>query len=164
MKKESHRLLRASQVAGIAARAALITALFAGAAVPGEIPPAVEKKAAALSHSRVMAEQFFNGNCGKCHAVPDPARPLTPKPGCTRGIPELGAGMVRDYMAEVRIGKGLYESHCGRCHPLIDPGAHSAEYWSKNLCTSEECFIQKLTGEEEQKVLLYLSAHADKKQ
>ncbi len=163
MKKDSHRLFRTSQVAGTAAWAALIIALFAGAAVPGEIPPAVEKKTAALSHSRVMAEQFFNGNCGKCHAVPDPASPVTPKPGCTSGIPEFGVSMMRDYMAEVRIGKGLYESHCGRCHTLIDPGSHTADYWSKNLCTSDECFVKKLHGDEEQQLLMYLSSHSKKK-
>ena len=162
MKKDVHRLCRAIQVAGIGGCALYVIILIAGAAGAIEIPPAVEKKTVVLSHSRVMAEHFFNGNCGKCHAVPDPASPVAPKLSCTSGIPEVGAGMVRDYMAEVRTGKVLYESHCGRCHTLIDPGSHTADYWSKNLCTSDECFVKKLHDEEEQQLLLYLSTHAKK--
>ncbi len=127
-----------------------------------DIPPAAEKKTVVLSHSRIMAENFFIGNCGKCHAVPDPASPVTPKLSCTSGIPELGVGMVQEYMADVRTGKGLYESRCGRCHALIEPGKYTADYWSKNLCTSDECFVKKLHGDEEQQLLLYLSARAKK--
>ncbi len=163
MTRIGHYVLVSCRVSGVSVFAVFMTLFFAGAAAAIDIPPAVEKKAVVLSHSRVMAEEFFRGNCGKCHAVPDPASPAAPKPGCTSGIPELGAGMVKDYMAEVRTGKELYESHCGRCHTLIDPGSHTAEYWSKNLCTSDECFIKKLHGDEEQQLLLYLSSHAKKK-
>ncbi len=126
------------------------------------IPPAAEKKTVSMSHSRLAAEHFFIGNCGKCHKLPDPATPMTPKSDCTSGIPELGVGMVLDYLASVRAGKELYESHCGRCHDLITPESHTPDYWSKNLCTSEECFVKKLREDEEQQLLLYLSSHARK--
>ncbi len=128
-----------------------------------EIPPEVQKKTVSLSHSSVAAEHFFIGNCGKCHKVPDPANSVTPKSDCTSGIPELGVGIVQDYMAGVQAGKNLYESYCGRCHTLIDPGAHTFDYWSKNICTSDSCMVKKrLNGDEEQQLLLYLSSHAKK--
>ncbi len=137
--------------------------IFTAVAVSIEIPPEVQKKAVSLSHSRVFAEQFFIGNCGKCHKLPDPANPMAPKADCTSGVPELGAGMVRDYLASVRAGKNLYESYCGRCHTLIDPGSHTFDYWSKNICTSDSCMVnRKLNTEEEQQILLYLSSHAKK--
>ncbi len=163
MQKIEQGLFSGWRSTGIFAGLALMSLLFAGTALAGDIPPAVEKKTVVLSHSRVMAEQFFKGNCGKCHTVPDPAGPATPKPGCTRGVPELGVSMVKDYLAEVRTGKGLYESHCDRCHTLIDPGSRTADDWSKNLCTSDECFVKKLHDDEEQQLLLYLSSHAKKK-
>ncbi len=126
-----------------------------------DIPPEVQKKTVALSHSRVAGEHFFIGNCGKCHKVPDPAKPVAPKPDCTSGIPEVGIGMVQDYMADVRAGKNLYESYCGRCHDLIDPGSRTFDYWSKNICTSDSCMVRrKLNSDEEQQLLLYLSSHA----
>ena len=126
-----------------------------------EIPPEVEKKTVSLSHSRTAAEHFFIGNCGKCHKVPDPANPVTPKSDCTSGIPEVGVVMVQDYMAGVQAGKNLYESYCGRCHTLIDPGAHTFDYWSKNICTSDSCMVKKrLNSDEEQQLLMYLSSHA----
>ncbi len=108
-----------------------------------EIPPEVQKKAVSLSHSSIAAEHFFIGNCGKCHKVPDPANPVTPKVDCTSGIPALGVNMVQDYMAGVRAGKNLYESYCGRCHTLIDPGSHTFDYWSKNICTSDGCMVKR---------------------
>lgn len=128
-----------------------------------DIPSEVQKKAVSLSHSWIAAEHFFNGNCGKCHMVPDPAKPLALKPDCTSGIPEVGVVMVQDYMAGVQAGKNLYESYCGRCHDLIDPGSHTFDYWSKNICTSDSCMVKrKLNSDEEQKLLLYLSSHAKK--
>ncbi len=128
-----------------------------------EIPPEVQKKTVSLSHSRTAAEHFFIGNCGKCHKVPDPANPVTPKSDCISGIPEVGVVMVQDYMAGVQAGKNLYESYCGRCHTLIDPGAHTFDYWSKNICTSDSCVVKKrLNGDEEQQLLLYLSSHSKK--
>ncbi len=128
-----------------------------------DIPPEVQKKAVSLSHSGTVAEHFFTGNCGKCHKVPDPAKPAALKPDCTSGIPEVGVVMVKDYMAGVQAGKNLYESYCGRCHDLIDPGSHTFDYWSKNICTSDSCMVKrKLNSDEEQQVLLYLSSHAKK--
>lgn len=130
-----------------------------------EIPSEVQKKAVSLSHSRTAAEHFFIGNCGKCHKVPDPANPVTPKSDCTSGIPEVGVGMVKDYMAGVKAGKNLYESYCGRCHTLIDPGSHTFDYWSKNICTSDSCMVKRrLNTEEEQQLLLYLSSHAKRQE
>ena len=126
-----------------------------------EIPPEVEKKTVSLSHSRTAAEHFFIGNCGKCHKVPDPANQVTPKSDCTSGIPEVGVVMVQDYMADVRAGKDLYETNCGRCHALIEPGSHTFAYWSKNICSSDSCMVKRrLSGDEEQQLLLYLSSHA----
>ncbi len=136
---------------------------YVGDAVSIEIPPEVEKKTVSLSHSWIAAEHFFIGNCGKCHKVPDPSDPVTPRSDCTSGIPELGVNMVQDYMAGVKAGKNLYESYCGRCHTLIDPGAHTFDYWSKNICTSDSCMVKKrLNSDEEQQLLLYLSSHAKK--
>ena len=117
-----------------------------------EIPPEVQKKTVSLSHSGTVAEHFFNGNCGKGHKVPDPAKPVAPKLDCTNGIPKEGIVMVQDYMAGVQAGKNLYESYCGRCHDLIDPGSHTFHYWSKNICTSDSCMVKRK--------LLYLSSHA----
>ena len=135
--------------------------LYAGKVASIEIPPEVEKKTVSLSHSRTAAEHFFIGNCGKCHKVPDPSKPVTPKSDCTSGIPEVGVVMVQDYMAGVQAGKNLYESYCGRCHALIDPGSHTFDYWSKNICTSDSCMVKKrLNGDEEQQLLMYLSSHA----
>ncbi len=162
MQKKDQSLFWGRRGRGIFVGTGLMSLLFAGTTRAIDIPAAVEKKTVVLSHSRVMAEQFFQGNCGKCHTVPDPAGTATPKPACTGGVPKLGVSMVQDYMAEVRTGKGLYESHCGRCHTLIDPGSHTAAYWSNNLCTSDECFVQKLHDGEEQQLLLYLSSHARK--
>ncbi len=126
-----------------------------------EIPPEVQKKAVSLSHSRTAEEHFFIGNCGKCHKVPDPAKPAALRPDCTSGIPKDGVAMVQDYMAGVHAGKNLYESYCGRCHTLIDPGSHTFDYWSKNICTSDSCMVKKkLNSDEEQQLLLYLSSHA----
>ncbi len=128
-----------------------------------EKSPAVQRKTVSLIHSSTAAEHFFIGNCGKCHKLPDPANPARPKPDCTSGIPEIGAAMAQDYMADVRAGKNLYESYCGRCHNLIDPVSHTYEYWSKNICASDNGMEKKkLKGEEEQKVLLYLSSRAGK--
>ncbi len=160
-KQASKSLILATAGASACAVVLSIT-FFAAAAVSTEIPPAVQKKTVSLSHSRVFAENFFIGNCGKCHKLPDPADPTTPKADCTSGIPELGVGMVQVYLADVRAGKKLYESHCGRCHTLLDPGSQTADYWSKNLCTSDECFVKKLHDDEEQQLLLYLSSHAKK--
>lgn len=128
-----------------------------------DVPPEVQKKAVSLSHSRTVEESFFIGNCGKCHEVPDPAKPVALKHDCTSGIPEVGVGMVKDYIADVKAGKNLYESYCGRCHDLINPASHTFDYWSKNICTSDSCMVKrKLNSDEEQQVLLYLSSHARK--
>lgn len=135
--------------------------VYTGKVASMEIPPEVEKKTVSFSHSSVAAEHFFIGNCGKCHKLPDPASPVTPKSECTSGIPEIGVGMVQDYMAGVHEGKNLYETNCGRCHTLIDPGAHTFDYWSKNICTSDSCMVKKrLNSNEEQQLLLYLSSRA----
>ncbi len=160
--KDQHVFLTILAATGILACAASTIMFVHRTAAAIEIPPAVQKKAVFLSHSRVLAENFFIGNCGTCHKLPDPANAMTPKVDCTSGIPELGVGMVQDHLADVRAGKKLYESHCGRCHDLIDPGSHTTDYWSKNLCTSDECFVKKLHEDEEQQLLLYLSSHAKK--
>ncbi len=161
MKRERPRILFGAVSAALGLFMILTTGIQEVSST--EIPPEVQKKAVSLSHSRIMAEHFFNGNCGKCHKLPDPANPMALKADCTSGVPELGAGMVRDYLASVRAGKNLYESYCGRCHTLIDPGSHTFDYWSKNICTSDSCMVnRKLNSEEEQQILLYLSSHAKK--
>lgn len=127
-----------------------------------EIPPAVEKKAVELDKSHADSGRVFAVRCSACHRAPDPAK-TEPKPACVRGIPARDIDMVRKYLADVRTGETLYQSRCGRCHDLIDPNSHTADYWSKNLCTSDECFVKKLHGDEEQQLLLYLSSQAKKK-
>jgi cytochrome c2 len=141
----------------------LLTVLFsAGKAVSIEIPPEVEKKAVSLEKSNADAEGFFNSRCGKCHKIPDPAISGS-RSACTRGFTKEDLVRTRNYMADVRSGKGLYESYCGRCHTLIDPASHTFDYWSKNICTSDSCMVKRrLTKDEEQKLLLYLSSHARK--
>lgn len=128
-----------------------------------EIPPAVEKKEVSLKKSFVEVEHLFAARCGKCHGIPDPAKPTQAKPDCTKGFSKEELAEAQKYMANVRDGKSLYESYCDRCHALIAPGSHTADYWSKNLCTSDECMVKKrLNGDEEQQLLLYLSSHAKK--
>lgn len=141
---------------------AVLPAMLAPLVSPAsaEIPPAVERKPVSLSPEHQAASRFFTGECGKCHSRPDPVKPDPAKPACTKGLSKDAFATLQHYIADVRAGKSLYESRCGRCHTLIDPEAYSADYWSKNLCTSEECFIEKLRTEEEQQVLLYLSSHA----
>lgn len=138
----------------------LIGTLFAGRATSIEIPPAAEKKTVILKESYQDAGRVFTAQCGKCHAAPDPVKPEQEKAGCAKGIPGNDLAAARKYINDVRTGKSLYEDRCGRCHDLIDPGSHTAAYWSKNLCTSDECFVKKLHGDEEQQLLLYLSSHA----
>ena len=145
----------------------LIVFLLAASVIPGQsrpvyaqIPPAVEKKQVALSREHHDAVSLYGAVCGKCHSFPDPVSAGTMKPPCTRDMPDSVRVRLQQYISDVRKGKNLYESRCGRCHALIDPRSYSADYWSKNLCTSEECFVEKLRAEEEQQVLLYLSSHA----
>ncbi len=135
---------------------------FAARASSIEIPPAVEKKTVLLKQSYQDAGRIFTAKCGQCHKVPDPAAPGQAKTDCTKTFSKEDLVTVQNYMADVRTGKDLYESRCGRCHTLIDPGAHTADYWSKNLCTSDECFVKKLHGDEEQQLLMYLSSHSKK--
>ncbi len=135
---------------------------FAFRAAAIEIPPAVEKKAVELKQSYQDAGRVFTAKCGQCHKVPDPAAPREAKTDCTKTLSKEDLVTVRNYTADVRMGKDLYESRCGRCHTLIDPELHTADYWSKNLCTSDECFVKKLHGDEEQQLLLYLSTHSKK--
>lgn len=125
-----------------------------------EVPPAAVKKAVPLNKDRSDAAHVFSVSCGTCHTLPDPAKPAEAKPGCAKGISEGDRVLVKAHMTDVRTGKGLYESRCGRCHELIPPASHTPEYWSKNLCTSDECFIEKMNEEEEQQVLIYLQSQA----
>lgn len=129
-------------------------------AFPGEIPPLAEKKTVILDKSHAEAEYGFSHVCGKCHTLPELSKIASPKPDCTRNISEADQARAKSYVTDVVKGKSLYESRCGRCHKLIAPGAHTRDYWSKNLCVSGECFIQNLTPEEEQQVLLYLNYEA----
>ena len=126
--------------------------------VSAEIPPLAEKKSVSLDNNRKEEERFFTISCAKCHSLPNPAQTTSGKPDCTKGLSEGDRAQVQTYLADVRKGKNLYESRCGRCHELIVPGSHTREYWSKNVCTSEECFIENLKKDEEQQVLLYLSS------
>jgi cytochrome c5 len=150
------------RMAGAALCAILLVFALSHTAASGEIPPAAEKKSVFLNKSRTEAERVFAIACGKCHASPNPAKTASVRPDCTKGLSEGDRAQAQSYMADVRKGKSLYESHCGRCHDLIAPGSHTREYWSKNVCTSEECFIEKLKDEEEQQLLLYLSSQAKK--
>ncbi len=161
IKQEIQRILLGAVVCALLVMLGLMSS--ASEVFSIDIPPEVQKKAVSLSHSGTAAEHFFSGNCGKCHKVPDPAKSEALKADCTSGIPEVGVVMVQDYMAGVRAGKNLYESYCGRCHGLIDPGSHTFDYWSKNICTSDSCMVKrKLNSDEEQQLLLYLSSHARK--
>ncbi len=125
-------------------------------------PKLAEKKSVVLDKSRTEAEHTFAVACAKCHALPNPVKPSSVKPGCIKDLSAGEQAHVQAYVADVIKGKALYESRCGRCHDLVAPNAHTREEWSKNICTSEECFIENLKGEEEQRVLLYLSSQAKK--
>jgi mono/diheme cytochrome c family protein len=155
-----HRTLRTAGAAICATL--LLLALCQVKFASAEVPPSAVKKAVSLDASRMEAERIFAGTCAKCHAAPNPAQPVLERPDCTKGISEADRAQVRAYTTDVITGKGLYESRCGRCHKLIAPGSRTREYWSKNVCTSEECFIENLKKEEEQQVLLYLSSQANK--
>jgi mono/diheme cytochrome c family protein len=135
--------------------------LYPGKAAPIEIPPEVQKKAVSLKQANADAERSYKTECGKCHKAPDPAGPDEAKPECVRGLNSVHLEEVRHYLSNVRAGKSLYGSYCGRCHTLIDPGSHTFDYWSKNICTSDSCMVKRrLTKDEEQQLLLYLSSHA----
>ncbi len=163
LRRESPLRPRVLAAVGTAAcSVVLIVVFFVSKAVSIEIPPAAEKKTVVLKQSYQEAARFYAAQCGKCHEAPDPATPDWVKTDCTKGFSKEALAKVRNYMADVRMGKGLYESHCGRCHALIDPGSRTADYWSKNLCTSDECFVKKLHGDEEQQLLLYLSLRSKK--
>ncbi len=128
-----------------------------------EIPPEVEKKAVLLNRTNADAERSFAAICGKCHKMPDPARPGTIKQSCSDGFSKDAIVQMQNYMANVKTGKEIYETYCDRCHALIDPASHTFDYWSRNICTSDSCMVKrKLTTDEEQQLLLYLSSHARK--
>lgn len=140
----------------------LVVVSYVPEAASIEIPPAVEKKSVSLEKRYVEAGRIFTVECGKCHKAPEPVHPKPWKTDCTKSLSKEDLGKVQNYVTDVRAGKKLYELHCGRCHELIPPGLHTPEYWSKNLCTSDECFVKKLSNEDEQQVLLYLSAYAER--
>lgn len=141
----------------------LFFTIYAARAI--EIPPEVEKKTVTLTKSNADAEVLFINICGKCHKVPDPAKPEPAKSACTAASSKEDLARIEDYRSNVHAGKSLYESYCSRCHALIKPESHTLDYWSKNLCTSDSCMVKKkLSKSEEQQVLLYLSSHSDKNQ
>jgi mono/diheme cytochrome c family protein len=144
-------------------RAVLLLAVLSVAApAAAEIPPVAERKAVSLKTAHAEAERAFAEGCGKCHASPDPAVPARARSDCMKRIPEGNRARARAYVSDVRAGKDLYEARCGRCHDLIAPGSRTSEYWSKNMCTSGECFVENLLEEQEQQVLLYLRSQAKK--
>jgi cytochrome c553 len=148
---------------GITVFVALLTLLLCRVEVSlAELPTLAEKKSVVLDKDRTEAEHFFVVSCTKCHGTPNPIDSVLEKPKCWQGLSEADNSRVQTYIADVVNGKSQYESHCGRCHALISPSAHVREYWSKNVCTSQECFIQNLKPEEEQQVLLYLRSQAKK--
>ncbi len=149
-------------VAAAARSAVVLAALCAVSVASAEIPPVAERKAVTLKKHHAEAERVFAAECGKCHQPPDSAAPADARAGCLKGVPEAKAAQARSFVAAVRAGKVLYEARCGRCHDLIAPGSHDSAYWSKNICTSGECFVENLLEEEEQQVLLYLTSHAKK--
>ncbi len=129
-----------------------------------EVPPEVEKKAVLLNMTNADAERSFAAICGKCHKTPDPAQVETIRQSCSGNFSKDALVQMQKYMANVRTGKEIYGTYCDRCHSLIDPGAHTFDYWSKNICTSDSCMVKrKLNSDEEQQLLLYLSSHARKK-
>jgi len=141
----------------------LCVILYAGKVSSIEIPPEVEKKAVSLQKAHAEAESLFAAQCAKCHKAPDPAKPAAARKDCSTGLTKDDFLRALNYMADVRAGKGLYETYCVRCHALIEPGSHTFDYWSKNICASDSCMVKrKLNGDEEQQLLLYLSSHAGK--
>ncbi len=155
-----HRTLR---ITGAAVCAALLVLVLCHVGpVSAEGPKLAEKKSVVLDKSRTEAEHTFAATCAKCHALPNPVKPSSVKPDCIKDLSAGDLAQVQAYVADVIKGKSLYEARCGRCHGLIAPAAHTREYWSKNVCTSEACFIENLKSEEEQQVLLYLSSQAKK--
>ncbi len=156
--------LRNLAVAGMSIFVVLLPVMTCVSVVSSlEIPSEVERKAVSLKKSHADAERFFIADCGKCHKIPDPAKPETVKPGCVNDLHKDQLDQMQNYMVNVRAGKSLYESYCSRCHTLIDPGSRTFDYWSKNLCSSDSCMVKrKLNSDEEQQVLLYLSSHSRK--
>lgn len=142
----------------------LLTAvLFPYKAGSTGIEPEVEKITIKMEKGHAEAERLFNFECGKCHKVPDVAKPGFGCSCCTRGLAPADLARIRDYMADVRTGEKIYGSYCGRCHALIDPKSHTLDYWEKNFCTSNGCMVKRqLTKEEDQQILLYLSSRAIK--
>ncbi len=150
---------------GMAAIFILLSVMFYFCKVAAmDIPPEVEKKAVQLNKIHADAERSFAANCGKCHKAPDPAKPGSIKQSCSNSTSRDELVILQGYMSDVHAGKDLYETYCDRCHSLIDPGSHTFDYWSKNICTSDSCMVKrKLNSDEEQQLLLYLSSHARKK-
>ncbi len=155
--------LRSWIVAGCVLFVMLTLLTFVGEVSSIDIPPAAQKKAVSLNNEYVEAQRIFDAECGRCHKTPDPANQGPERTNCRNSLSSDNLSKVKNYMADVRKGKELYESHCGRCHELYTPESRTPDYWSKNLCTSDECFVKKLNDDEEQKLLLYLSSHAKKK-
>ena len=162
--REKRRCLRVyASIAGTFLVMTVSSPLYPGPA-SAEIPPLAEKKTVTLDAVRCENEQTFTTVCSTCHAAPNPVAPAAPKPGCSKDLSAQDRARVHTYLDEVTKGKGLYESRCGRCHKLVPPAAHTREYWSKNVCTSGECFIENLNAEQEQQVLLYLSSQAKREE
>ncbi len=160
-KKTLHPSIHA--IAALFVSTVLLSILFFPAkAASIDIPPAAEKKTVLLKQSYHDAGRAFASTCSICHKVPDPALSVPARDECTKNSSKEALATVQNYMADVRTGKNLYESHCGRCHDLIAPESHTPDYWSKNLCTSDECFVKKMREDEEQQLLLYLSSHSKK--
>jgi cytochrome c5 len=155
------RVLITAIIAGVSACAVLLGVLFY-VTEADSLEMKVEKKAVTLKQSHKDDESLFTAKCGQCHTAPDPAKTDPVKNDCTKGFSKDELASVKRYRADVRTGKSLYESQCVRCHALIDPGSRTIDYWSKNICTSDECFVRKLHEDEEQQLLLYLSSHAKK--
>ncbi len=149
---------------GISAALVLLSAmLFVREVASLDIPPEVEKKAVQLTKINADVERSFITSCGKCHKTPDPVKPASLKHDCSTGFSKDDLGRVQGYMTNVRAGKELYETYCDRCHTLIEPESHDFDYWSRNICTSDSCMVKKrLSKDEEQQLLLYLSSHAKK--
>lgn len=129
------------------------------------IPPEVEIKKVILEKDRTETARLFQVECGKCHQVPDPADPSVEKmkSGCASDLSQENIARTHAYLTDVRQGKKLYEENCNRCHVLIEPSTYSADYWSSHMCSSDGCMVKRrLTGEEEQQVLQYLTSHARK--
>ena len=72
-------------------------------------------------------------------------------------IPKEGAGTTKEELSELNLGRAAYIKKCASCHTLYLPDKYDAPTWHSQVIQMSE--RAKLTKEEEQQVIKYLSGN-----